>query len=90
MSGPAIKPIALAMVYAASQKVRIPIIAMGGIMNADDAIEFIIAGAAAVAVGTGNFINPRAPLEVLSGIQAYMKKHRIQTIKQLCGKVRRP
>lgn len=85
LSGPAIKPIALRMVYEVAQKVKIPVIAMGGIMTASDALEFMIAGATMVAVGTANFINPRAPLEVLEGIKAYMKEHRLKDVKQLIG-----
>ena len=85
LSGPAIKPIALRMVYDVAQKVKIPIVAMGGIMTAADALEFIMAGATMVAVGTANFINPRAPLEALEGIQAYMKEYGLKDIKQLIG-----
>ncbi len=89
LSGPAIKPIALRMVYEVAQKVKIPIVAMGGIMTASDALEFMIAGATMVAVGTANFINPRAPLEVLEGIKAYMKEHHLKDIKQLIGSLQR-
>jgi dihydroorotate dehydrogenase (NAD+) catalytic subunit len=85
LSGPAIKPVALNMVYQAAKKVKIPVIAMGGIMTADDALQFIMAGASMTAVGTGNFVNPRAPLDVLQGIKAYMKKHKINDIVQLRG-----
>ena len=85
LSGPAIRPIAVQMVYQVAQKIKIPIIAMGGIMTADDALEFIIAGATMVAVGTANFINPRAPLDVLNGIKEYMKKHKISDINLLKG-----
>ncbi len=89
LSGPAIKPVALRMVYEVAQKVKIPIVAMGGIMTASDALEFMIAGATMVAVGTANFINPRAPLEVLEGIKAYMKEHRLRDIKQLIGSLQK-
>lgn len=89
LSGPAIKPIALRMVYEVAQKVKIPVVAMGGIMTASDALEFMIAGATMVAVGTANFINPRAPLEVLEGIKAYMKEHRLKEIKQLIGSLQK-
>lgn len=85
LSGPAIKPVALNMVYQAAKKVKIPVIAMGGIMTADDALQFIMAGASMTAVGTGNFVNPRAPLDVLQGIKVYMKKHKIKDIVQLRG-----
>ena len=87
LSGPAIRPVALNMVYQTAKKVRIPVIAMGGIMTPDDALQFIIAGAAMAAVGTSNFVNPRAPLEVLQGIKAYMKKNKIPDIAQLKGSV---
>ncbi len=85
LSGPAIRPVAVHMVYKTAQKVKIPIIAMGGIMTANDALEYIIAGATMVAVGTVNFINPQASLDVLEGIKAYMRKHKIKDIKQLRG-----
>ncbi len=85
LSGPAIRPIALHMVYKTAQRVKIPIVAMGGIMSANDALEFLIAGASMVAVGTFNFVNPRAPLEVLEGIKAYMKDHKIKDIQELIG-----
>ncbi len=85
LSGPAIKPIALRMVYEVAQRVKIPIVAMGGIMTAGDALEFMLAGASMVAVGTANFINPRAPLDVLEGIKDYMKKNRFKDIDELIG-----
>ncbi|MDP8212845.1 MAG: dihydroorotate dehydrogenase [Candidatus Zapsychrus exili] len=89
LSGPAIKPIAVKMVYDVAQTVKIPIIAMGGIMNADDALEFIIAGASMVAVGTANFVNPSAPKEILAGIKSYMKKNKIRDIKKLIGSIKK-
>ena len=89
LSGPAIRPLAVNLVYQAAQKVKIPIIAMGGIANAQDALQFILAGATMVAVGTMNFVNPRAPLDVLNGIEDYMKRHKIKNIKSLRGKVKR-
>ena len=85
VSGPAIRPIAVYMVYKTAQKIKIPIIAMGGIMTAEDALQYIIAGATMVAVGTANFIHPRAPLDVLSGIKAYMRQNKITDIKKLIG-----
>ncbi len=85
LSGPAIRPIAVAMVNKVYNRVKVPIIGMGGIASANDALEFIIAGASMVAVGTMNFINPRAPLEVLEGIEAYMKENKITDIKELIG-----
>ncbi|MGE0268431.1 MAG: dihydroorotate dehydrogenase [Candidatus Omnitrophota bacterium] len=89
LSGPAIRPLAVNLVYQTAQKVKIPIIAMGGIANADDALQFILAGATMVAVGTMNFVNPRAPLEVLNGIKDYMKRHKIKDINNLRGIVKR-
>jgi len=90
LSGPAIKPIAVRMVYEVKQAVKIPIIGLGGIMNSDDAIEFIIAGATAVAVGTANFVNPRATMEILDGITEYMTIHKIKDIGSLTGTVNVP
>jgi dihydroorotate dehydrogenase (NAD+) catalytic subunit len=83
VSGPAIRPMAVYMVYKTAQEVKIPIIAMGGIMTAGDALQYIIAGATMVAVGTGNFIDPRAPLEVLEGIKGYMKNNKIGDIREV-------
>ncbi|MEG2870191.1 MAG: dihydroorotate dehydrogenase, partial [Clostridium sp.] len=88
LSGPAIKPVAVRMVYQTACAVKLPIIGMGGIMTADDAMEFILAGATAVAVGTANFRNPYATQEIISGIEDYMKKYRIEDIKSLIGAVK--
>ena len=88
MSGPAIKPVAVRMVYQVAQAVKIPIIGMGGISTAEDALEFILAGATAVSVGAANFINPYATVEVINGIEEYMKKNHIDEIKELIGAVR--
>ena len=85
LSGPAIKPVALRYVYEVKKFFKVPVIAMGGIMNACDALEFIIAGADMVAVGTANFINPSATLEILEGIKAYCARHRIERIADLRG-----
>lgn len=85
LSGPAIKPIAVRMVYQVACAVNIPIIGMGGIMNAEDGLEFIMAGATMVAVGTANFINPRATEEVIDGIESYMVRNNISDIKDLIG-----
>jgi len=90
LSGPAIKPIALAMVYEVRKAVKIPIIGMGGIMTADDALEFIIAGAKAVAIGTGNFVDPLTPIKVIDGIRDYMIKNKIKDIKSLVGSLQCP
>ncbi len=89
LSGPAIRPMAVYMVYQVAQTVKIPIIGMGGIMTAQDALQFILAGASMVAVGTANFINPRAPLEVLEGIKEYMREHKIKDIHEIIGGLQR-
>lgn len=86
-SGPAIKPVAVRMVYQAAQAVKIPIIGMGGIATAEDAIEFLLAGAAAVAVGAMNFVNPYATVEIIDGIESYMKQYGIEDVKELIGAV---
>ena len=88
MSGPAVKPVAVRMVYQCAQAVKIPIIGMGGIMNAEDALEFIMAGATAVAVGCANFINPYATQEIVSGIETFMEKEGVSDIAELIGCVR--
>lgn len=88
MSGPAIKPIAVRMVWQCANAVKIPIIGMGGIAAAEDAIEFLMAGATAVAVGAMNFINPYATAEVAEGIEAFMKKHDIEDINEIIGCVK--
>ena len=85
LSGPAIKPVAVRMVYQVANAVKLPIIGMGGIANAEDALEFIMAGASMVAVGTANFINPTTTIEVIDGIEAYMKQYGIQDIRDLIG-----
>lgn len=85
LSGPAIKPIAVRMVYQAANAVKLPIIGMGGIMDGEDALEFIMAGATMVAVGTANFINPRATEEVIDGIKSYLLRKNIKDIKDLIG-----
>ena len=85
LSGPAIRPVAVRMVYEVKQAVKIPIIGLGGIMNSDDAMEFIIAGASAVAVGTASFVNPLAAIEILDGMIRYMKMHEVEDIGSLTG-----
>ena len=87
MSGPAIHPVAVRMVYQSAQAVKFPIIGMGGIMNADDAIEMILAGATAVAVGTANFVDPTATQKIVAGIEDYMRKYKVSTISELVGAV---
>ncbi|RHT55927.1 dihydroorotate dehydrogenase [Clostridium sp. AM29-11AC] len=88
LSGPAIKPVAVRMVYQVANAVSLPIIGMGGIMCADDAIEFMMAGATAVAVGTANFHNPYATEEIVKGIEAYMRQYQVEDINSLIGIVK--
>ena len=88
LSGPAIKPVAVRMVYQVANAVKLPIIGMGGIMCADDAIEFMMAGATAVSVGTANFHNPSATQEIVEGMEAYMKKYQVEDINSLIGIVK--
>lgn len=87
LSGPAIKPVAVRMVYQVAHAVQIPIIGMGGIANAEDALEFILAGATAVSIGAMNFVNPYTTVETIDGIEAYMKRYGIEDIKELIGAV---
>ena len=88
LSGPAIKPVALRLVWEVYKSVSIPIVGMGGIMNATDAVEFLIAGASAVAIGTANFVNPCASIEIVNGIAAYLKKAKMASIQALVGSLR--
>ena len=88
LSGPAIKPVAVRMVYQVANAVKIPIIGMGGIQTAEEAMEFILAGATAVAVGTANFNNPYATEQVISGIEDYMRRMKVDDIRTLIGKVK--
>jgi dihydroorotate dehydrogenase (NAD+) catalytic subunit len=88
LSGPAIKPIALRMVWQVYKAVKIPIIGIGGIMNASDAIEFILAGASAIQVGTANFIDPCVTLKIIDGISEYMKRHEVENISELTGSLK--
>ncbi len=88
LSGPAIKPVAVRMVYQVANAIKLPIIGMGGIMTGEDAIEFMMAGATAVSVGTANFHNPRATLDVIQGIEDYMKRYNIADIKDIIGCVK--
>ena len=88
MSGPAIKPVAIKLVYEAAKAVSIPIIGMGGIMNGLDAIEFMLAGASAVAVGTAIFADPRAPLHIIDEINDYLNSHKIKSVRDIIGQVR--
>ena len=88
LSGPAVKPVAVRMVYQTANAVKIPIIGMGGISTAEDAIEFLLAGATAVSVGTANFFNPYATVEIVQGIEDYMKRYGVDDVNQLIGAVR--
>ncbi|MBN1547074.1 MAG: dihydroorotate dehydrogenase [Syntrophaceae bacterium] len=88
LSGPAIKPIALRMVWQVVNRVSIPVIGIGGIMDANDALEFLIVGAKAVQIGTANFINPKATTDILDGIVSFMEKHNIRNIHELIGTLR--
>ena len=85
LSGPAVKPIALRMVWQVAQAVKIPVIGMGGIMTATDAIEFLLAGATAIQVGTANFVEPRAAIDILHGIEEYMSRHGIESVQDIIG-----
>jgi dihydroorotate dehydrogenase (NAD+) catalytic subunit len=85
LSGPAIKPIALRMVWEVSQKVEIPVIGMGGIMKAEDAIEFILVGASAIQIGTANLIHPKTGIEVINGIKKYLIQNKIESVRELTG-----
>ena len=86
-SGPALKPIAIRMVYEAANAVKIPVIGMGGIMCAEDAIEFFMAGAKAVAVGTANFVDPYAPVKIIDGINEWLDKHNCSSVNDIIGQV---
>jgi dihydroorotate dehydrogenase (NAD+) catalytic subunit len=88
LSGPAIHPIAVRMVYQVAQAVKIPIIGMGGVMSAEDAIELILAGATAVSVGTANFANPRITEEIVAGIETYMAEQEVESVTELIGAVK--
>ncbi|MFZ1984650.1 MAG: nitronate monooxygenase, partial [Desulfatitalea sp.] len=85
LSGPAIKPVALRMVWQAARAVKLPVIGIGGIMTAEDALEFIIAGASAIQVGTANFVNPRCTMEIIDGIADYLREKKIGSVKELIG-----
>jgi dihydroorotate dehydrogenase (NAD+) catalytic subunit len=88
LSGPAVKPVAIKMVYEVAKAVSVPIIGMGGIMTAEDAIEFMIAGASMIAVGTANFVDPFAAIKILDGINEYLDRHNIAKASDIVGTVR--
>ncbi|MBP6230622.1 MAG: dihydroorotate dehydrogenase [Paludibacteraceae bacterium] len=85
LSGPCVKPIALRMVWQVAKAVKIPVVGLGGIMNATDAIEFLLVGASAVQIGTANFIDPTISVKVVEGIEAYLKKHNCTSVKDIIG-----
>lgn len=85
LSGPCVKPVALRMVYQVSKAVKIPVIGLGGISNATDAVEFMLAGASAIEIGTANFVDPSVTMKVAAGIEDYLKRHNYQSVKQIIG-----
>jgi len=88
LSGPAIRPVAVRLVWQAAKAVRLPIIGMGGILTAEDALEFILAGASAIAVGTANFVNPRATVDVAEGIRSFLAAEGVGSVRELIGQMR--
>jgi dihydroorotate dehydrogenase (NAD+) catalytic subunit len=88
LSGPVVKPVALRMVWNTVKAVSIPVVGIGGIMEAGDALEFLIAGAKAVQVGTANFVNPRVTMEIVDGIEEYLLRHGIGDVNELIGSLR--
>ena len=88
LSGPAIKPVAVRMVYQVAHAVKIPILGMGGIINGEDAIEFMLAGATAISIGAGNFIDPYTSIKTVEGIENYMKQQKIEDINEIIGAVK--
>jgi len=87
LSGPAIKPVAVRMVYQIAKELKIPVMGLGGIMNGEDAIEFMLAGASTISIGAGNFVNPDCSIKTIEGIEEYMKKHNIEDLKSIIGTV---
>ena len=88
LSGPAIKPVAVRMVYQVAQKVNIPVLGLGGIVNGNDAVEFMLAGAKAISIGCGNFIDPYAGPKTVEGIEDYLKRHNIDDVNDIVGKLK--
>jgi dihydroorotate dehydrogenase (NAD+) catalytic subunit len=88
LSGPAIKPVGVAMVHKVARTVKVPIIGIGGIMTAEDALEYIIVGASAVQIGTGVFVDPQIPLKAIKGIKDYCRANRLASVKEIVGSVR--
>jgi len=89
LSGPAIKPVALRMVHEIAKAVKIPVVGIGGITNARDALEFLVAGASAIQVGTASFVDPRAPIQIINGIKTYMREHGIESVQEIIGTLKR-
>ena len=89
MSGPAVKPIALRMVWQVANAVKIPVVGLGGIMNGRDAVEFMLAGATAVQVGTANFVDPAVTVKIVDYIEEYMKRHSIEKVTDLIGAMKK-
>ncbi|MEE0973340.1 MAG: nitronate monooxygenase, partial [Paludibacteraceae bacterium] len=87
LSGPCVKPIALRMVWQVAKAVNIPVVGLGGIMNATDAIEFFLAGASAIEIGTANFIDPSITMKVVDGIEDYLKRHKLESLNQIIGQL---
>ncbi len=88
LSGPAIKPVAVRCVYQIAQSVNIPVMGLGGIMNGEDAIEFMIAGASTISIGAGNFVDPTVAVKTIDGIENYMKKNKIEDLKEIIGSIK--
>lgn len=88
LSGPAIKPVALAMVWKVAQKVKVPVVGLGGIMNTKDALEFLLAGASMIQIGTANFVDPRTSIKIIDGLKEYCEQNNIKKIKELVGKLK--
>lgn len=89
LSGPAIKPVALAMVWKVAQATKLPVIGIGGIMNTQDALEFLLAGASVIQIGTGNFVDPQTSVKIVNGLNGYLKENRIKRITDLVGKLKK-
>lgn len=85
LSGPCVKPVALRMVWQVAQAVKIPVVGLGGIMNAADAVEFLLAGATAVEVGTANFVNPAATQDIINGLDSYLDRHGFKSVNDIVG-----
>ena len=88
LSGPCVRPIAVRLTWEAAKAVKIPVIGIGGIMNANDALEFLIAGASAIQVGTANFMNPMASLDILDGLQDWMRREKVSSLKEIIGSIK--